>query len=827
MLTDMKFTKSLITTLLLSSSSLSLADTASRQLSSHFLSDHEVSRFDDNEAAYINYLLYTPESYDDAGRADDNFPLLVFLHGDGEKASTREAESEVDINKLKNIGIAKLITQNNWPQDREFIVLSLQCKVSCGGHNPHSIKQAIDLIKNQYRIDASRVYMTGLSKGAASTNEFAVTYPNVLSAIVPIAGWGVGSYCNINKTGVWTLHNKYDGVVGSNSSESTYYNINKCSGREAETHITIYDSSGHNSWDKTYTSNGGSLYGPTTYTNVALNQDNTIYDFFLRHSRPELLNGEPDEINHAPVLSSINSFALNVEQVLEISLQASDTNNDVLSYAIADAPAFASLSGNTLLLSPTLSDAGDYNFTISVSDSELSDQQNVELTVNSLPDEEDVSEGTSYQVNFTKNISTDSQSWNAFFYDQRGSDLVLVDKQGEQSTITLSLANDFCGASEHGQTANDLGVMPDKVLRSYWFMCGDTVGEFNLSGLKTSSQYQVEITASRKTNDDRVTTYQLSGQQTQELALNAKNNSSESVIFTQVNSDSNGELNLQLSSDHYYSYINGLILTELKPAEQDGEDTSAPALTLSGESTVNVNLGETYTDLGASAIDNIDGFVTVITEGQVDTSNTGEYILTYSATDSSGNQASIERLVIVSETNTNAEIININFAAASSPSLIGWNNLYRTSSAPYPVINLVNKQGETSDILLSQGSSFCSSRLGGASTSNNSGVMPDAVLDSFWYTCGDSKEHVVLSGLQNNASYKLTIMASRLANNSRISEYDINGQTQQLEAQNNSANTISFDNLNPDENGELKLDIYRLAELERWGYINGLILEQH
>ena len=30
--------------------------------------------------------------------------------------------------------------------------------------------------------------------------------------------------------------------------------------------------------------------------NVALNQDNTIYDFFLRHSRPELLNGEPDEI---------------------------------------------------------------------------------------------------------------------------------------------------------------------------------------------------------------------------------------------------------------------------------------------------------------------------------------------------------------------------------------------------------------------------------------------------------------------------------------------------------------------------------------------------
>ena len=92
-----------------------------------------------------------------------------------------------------------------------------------------------------------------------------------------------------------------------------------------------------------------------------------------------------------------------------------------------------------------------------------------------------------------------------------------------------------------------------------------------------------------------ITTYQLSGQQTQELALNAKNNSSESVIFTQVNSDSNGELNLQLSSDHYYSYINGLILTELKPAEQDGEDTTArSALTLNGESTVNVNLGEMF-----------------------------------------------------------------------------------------------------------------------------------------------------------------------------------------------------------------------------------------
>ncbi len=81
--------------------------------------------------------------------------------------------------------------------------------------------------------------------------------------------------------------------------------------------------------------------------------------------------------------------------------------------------------------------------------------------------------------------------------------------------------------------------------------------------------------------------------------------------------------------------------------------------------------------------------------------------------------------------------------------------------------------------------------------------------------------------MHNNASYKVTIVASRAANNSRISEYEIDGQTLQLEAQNNSVNSISFDNLNPDQNGELKLDIYRLAELERWGYINGLILEQH
>ncbi len=78
-------------------------------------------------------------------------------------------------------------------------------------------------------------------------------------------------------------------------------------------------------------------------------------------------------------------------------------------------------------------------------------------------------------------------------------------------------------------------------------------------------------------------------------------------------------------------------------------DTTAPELTMNGLETTTIKQGWSYGDFGAWAKDNSGESITVEVTGleDVDTSVIGEYIITYTATDSSGNQSTISRTVIV------------------------------------------------------------------------------------------------------------------------------------------------------------------------------------
>ena len=69
------------------------------------------------------------------------------------------------------------------------------------------------------------------------------------------------------------------------------------------------------------------------------------------------------------------------------------------------------------------------------------------------------------------------------------------------------------------------------------------------------------------------------------------------------------------------------------------EDTTAPIITLIGDNPVTITEGDTYTDAGATATDNVDTTVTVITENSVDTSTVASYIVRYTAQDAAGNNA--------------------------------------------------------------------------------------------------------------------------------------------------------------------------------------------
>lgn len=76
-------------------------------------------------------------------------------------------------------------------------------------------------------------------------------------------------------------------------------------------------------------------------------------------------------------------------------------------------------------------------------------------------------------------------------------------------------------------------------------------------------------------------------------------------------------------------------------------DSTPPVITLFGDANMTHEQGTTYSDPGATATDDVDGNVDVVVSGAVDTAIAATYTLTYMATDSAGNTASIDRTVKV------------------------------------------------------------------------------------------------------------------------------------------------------------------------------------
>ena len=73
-------------------------------------------------------------------------------------------------------------------------------------------------------------------------------------------------------------------------------------------------------------------------------------------------------------------------------------------------------------------------------------------------------------------------------------------------------------------------------------------------------------------------------------------------------------------------------------------------ITLTGSSTININVGDTWTEPGATASDNVDGNITssISISGSVDTSTAGTYTISYNVSDAAGNAATeVQRTVIV------------------------------------------------------------------------------------------------------------------------------------------------------------------------------------
>ena len=184
----------------------------------------------------FRYLSYVPDGY--GKDRSQNWPLLLFLHGAGERGS--------DLELVKIHGPPKLIeTGKKFP----FVVISPQCPQDTWWVPP-ALEAFIDSIQRRYRIDSARIYVTGLSMGGFGTWELAERHPERYAAVIPICGGGDTSRADhLRNLPVWAFHGAQDDVVPLSGSKDMIDAIKAAGGNPR---FTIYPQAGHDSWTETY-----------------------------------------------------------------------------------------------------------------------------------------------------------------------------------------------------------------------------------------------------------------------------------------------------------------------------------------------------------------------------------------------------------------------------------------------------------------------------------------------------------------------------------------------------------------------------------------------
>ena len=171
----------------------------------------------------------------------ENLPLVIQLHGAGERGEGKEDLEKVDVH-----GFSKYVKD----ADYECILIMPQCpKNTFWAARVESIVSFIEKIIKEYKIDENRVYLTGLSMGGFGTWFTAMARPDIFAAIAPVCGGGMPWNAGVLKMPVWAFHGVDDPTVSVNHSDEM---VAKLRALGADVTYTRLEGVGHNVWNNAY-----------------------------------------------------------------------------------------------------------------------------------------------------------------------------------------------------------------------------------------------------------------------------------------------------------------------------------------------------------------------------------------------------------------------------------------------------------------------------------------------------------------------------------------------------------------------------------------------
>ena len=210
----------------------------------------------DVKGVTYRFQVYVPEDF----RRDEHkpWPLLLFLHGRGERGSEGMFQTQI------GLPLAVRDHPERWP----FIIVMPQCLFPNFWTDPVMLDMAmaaLDQEAAEFHTDPARTYLTGLSMGGYGAWELARTHPHRWAAIVIAAGGIFWSYAperwqqaatlpaeyarTIGRTPIWMFHGSEDNVVPVRESELMY---NAFKGAGGNVRLWVYQGLHHDSWARAY-----------------------------------------------------------------------------------------------------------------------------------------------------------------------------------------------------------------------------------------------------------------------------------------------------------------------------------------------------------------------------------------------------------------------------------------------------------------------------------------------------------------------------------------------------------------------------------------------
>ena len=209
----------------------------------------------------LNYRILYPENY----QSSKKYPVLLFLHGAGERGSDNEKQL---------VHGAKLFLD---PANREkfpAIVLFPQCPIGKSwasldirnengkktynrqdGRKPGEMASLLDgllkEISKTEKVDSKRIYVMGLSMGGFGTLEMLYLYPKKFAAAVPICGGHIVDLADVyaKHVPIWLFHGTKDSVVPVDFSRNLYAKLKELG---ADVKYTEFPDANHDSWTSTF-----------------------------------------------------------------------------------------------------------------------------------------------------------------------------------------------------------------------------------------------------------------------------------------------------------------------------------------------------------------------------------------------------------------------------------------------------------------------------------------------------------------------------------------------------------------------------------------------